>query len=214
MLKKMFLGMFILLAATTASAQVSWNVKAGVNYSTISVSGGELDYKVGYNVGVGMEYAFNETWLFQPSLMFTAKGAQGDIPYEGDDGELYTEKQTMNALYVSLPLMIGARLPVSEKVNLVISAGPYVALGVGGKIKAGDYEQDTFGTETVTIGDDIVDETKGLKEFDAGIGVGVTAEFGKFFVGVTGEFGLTNLAPEKGDKGKNTSFSLGVGYKF
>ena len=52
-----------------------------------------------------------------------------------------------------------------------------------------------------------------MKRFDAGIGVGVAYEINKFFIDLTGEFGLTKLYVGDGS-GKNMNFSIGVGYKF
>ena len=55
------------------------------------------------------------------------------------------------------------------------------------------------------------------KRFDCGIGVGVAYEIGKFFVGLDGEFGFTNVVDFKSDNvsnPKNMNFSIGVGYKF
>ena len=64
---------------------------------------------------------------------------------------------------------------------------------------------------------DIISEA--AKKFDFGIGVGVAYEINKFFVDLTGNFGLTKLADginAKGEKTsvKNMNFSIGVGYKF
>ena len=47
--------------------------------------------------------------------------------------------------------------------------------------------------------------------------VGVAYEIGKFFVGLDGEFGFTNVVDFKSDgvsNPKNMNFSIGVGYKF
>ena len=53
----------------------------------------------------------------------------------------------------------------------------------------------------------------GWKRFDAGLGVGVAYEINKFFIDLSGEFGLTKIADGDGAP-KNMNFSIGVGYKF
>ena len=65
MKKGILLVMFALLSLAGFS-QVSWNAKVGMNISNFT---GDLDVsaKVGVKLGVGMEYAFNDTWLLQPS---------------------------------------------------------------------------------------------------------------------------------------------------
>lgn len=43
------------------------------------------------------------------------------------------DEVTMNAVYLELPVMAAARIKVADNTNIVISAGPYLAYGVGGK---------------------------------------------------------------------------------
>ena len=57
------------------------------------------------------------------------------------------------------------------------------------------------------------DDQFGAKRFDAGLGVGVAYEINKFFIDLSGEFGLTKIADGDGAP-KNMNFSIGVGYKF
>ena len=72
MKKGILLVMFALLSLAGFS-QVSWNAKVGMNISNFT---GDLDVsaKVGVKLGVGMEYAFNDTWLLQPSLFLSQRG--------------------------------------------------------------------------------------------------------------------------------------------
>lgn len=191
MKKGLILVLFALVSVVSFS-QVSWNAKVGMNMSNLSNS--EMDMKIGFQAGVGMEYAFSDMWSIRPSLMFTTKGAKAK-----EEGV----KITSTPMYLELPVMAAASFAVTENQNVVVKAGPYFAYGIGGKNKAsyeGESQKEDF----------FVD---GVKKFDAGIGVGVAYEINKFFVDLTGEFGLTKLTD--GDKApKNTNFTIGVGYKF
>jgi opacity protein-like surface antigen len=184
-----------------ASAQVSWNAKAGMNLS--NVTNADSDMKVGFNVGMGVDYAFNNTLSLQPSLLFTTKGAT-------DSSEGTTV--TVNAMYLELPILVAARFPINTYTNVVISAGPYLGYGVGGKSSISysgvELSFNTFGKTEIEGY-----EMKGLKRFDAGLAAGVAIEFNKFFVGLNGEFGLMNVGTSS-ENGKNMNFYLGVGYKF
>lgn len=193
MKKGLILVLFALVSVVSYS-QVSWNAKVGMNMSNISEMEGDM--KIGYNLGVGMEYAFTDMWSIQPSLLFSAKGTKYDLGSEGDI--------TVNPLYLELPIMAAARFAISDNMNIVVSAGPYFAFGVGGKVSGeGDDDMDVFGEDGLDA-----------KRFDAGIGVGVAWEINKFFVGVNGSFGLAKLYDVEDDAPKNTNFSIGVGYKF
>ena len=54
---------------------------------------------------------------------------------------------------------------------------------------------------------------KGLKRFDAGLGVGVAVELGKFVIGLESQFGLVDIV-DADDSPKNLNVSIGLGYKF
>ena len=123
MKKGILLVMFALLSLAGFS-QVSWNAKVGMNISNFT---GDLDVsaKVGVKLGVGMEYAFNDTWLLQPSLFLSQKGAKFSATVSGNEAEV-----KFNAMYFELPIMAAARFNVANNTNIVVSAGPYLACGL------------------------------------------------------------------------------------
>lgn len=193
-MKKIISFIALAMVSMVSFAQMTWNVQAGVNMSNITDS--DMDAKVGFQVGVGAEYAFTDMWSIRPSLQFVTKGAKAS-----EDGL----DATINPMYLQLPIMAAASFPVGEKMNIVVKAGPYLAYGIGGKAKI------EFGGETEkedVFGDDAFDR------FDFGLGVGAALEFGKMFVGVDGMFGLVKVTDSDGSSPKNQTFSLSVGYKF
>lgn len=227
-MKKSILFVLFALVSVAVFSQISWNAKVGMNISNWTED--EAKAKVGFKAGVGMEYAFNDMWLLQPSLLFSTKGAKAK---ESDAG--FNLEATINQMYLELPIMAAARFKVADNTNIVISAGPYLAYGVGGKTKMslnyegekGEIKFNTFGDiDKVTLEyggksqdipledlDDLenINSIKGLNRFDFGLGIGVAAEFNRFVVGLDGQLGLTKLYT---DGGKNQNFSITVGYKF
>ena len=193
-MKKGLIFVLFALVSIVSYSQISWNAKVGMNMSNFT---GDTDtsMKIGFNVGVGMEYQFTDMWSIQPSLMFTTKGAKMD------DGGVDI---TFNPMYIELPVLAAARFAVADNQNIVIKAGPYFAYGVAGKAKA-----EVGG---VSVKDDVFGD-EGLDRFDAGLGVGVAYEINKIFIDLTGQFGLTKLGDGDGAP-KNMNFSIGVGYKF
>ena len=99
MKKSILLVMFALLSVAGFS-QVSWNAKVGMNISNFT---GDLDVsaKVGVKLGVGMEYAFNDTWLLQPSLFLSQKGAKFSATVSGDEADV-----KFNAMYFVSNMMV------------------------------------------------------------------------------------------------------------
>lgn len=85
-----------------------------------------------------MNYELNRTWVFQPSLNFVSIGAREEVEYVG--------KVNMNELYIQLPIMMAARLNLGKNYSASLSAGPYIAYGVGGKT-SGEMEEYDYSSE-------------------------------------------------------------------
>lgn len=187
MKKSVLFVLFALISVAGFSQIAGWNAKVGMNISNYT-GDTDMNAKIGFKLGGGFEYTFNETWSLQPSLLLTSKGAKQDA-------------FKVNAYYLELPIMAAARFNVADNTNLVVNAGPYLACGIAGKTKLGGVSVDTFGGDGAD-----------LKRFDAGLGVGVALEFGKIIAGLEGQFGLVDVQ-ELGNP-KNMNFSIVVGYKF
>ena len=185
---------------TNAQEKVAFGVRAGLNVNSLSVSG-ESGWKsrVGYHVGAVMDWNVAKNFYVQPGLYFTTRGAKSS-----DEG--WEQKINMN--YLQIPISVAYRFPLSETVKLDINVGPYVALGVGGKIKfseSGDSEEiKAFGSEGL------------CKRFDAGLRFGAGVHIRKLCVGLCYDLGLANIAREsgEGEKIKNGSFQISLGYNF
>lgn len=205
-MKKLALFVVLTLVTFVASAQstINWSVKAGVGIANFTGSDVEDNKaKFGYKLGVGLECPFDQTWSLQTGLNLVSKGAKSDkYVEEGGEGQA-----KVNAMYLELPVMAAARFAVDNTTNIVISAGPYLGVGVGGKSKV---EAKSGGTKVTVEEDTFGDDA--LRRFDFGLGIGVAAEFNRIVVGLDGQFGLNKLA--KDVNAKNLSAFLTIGYKF
>ena len=186
-MKKGLILVLFALVSTVSFAQISWSGKVGMNMSNFT-GDMETDMRVGFNLGVGMEYSFTDLWSLQTGLMFSQKGAK----FDAGEGE----SVKYNPLYLEIPVM----------------AGPYFGIGIAGKVKS-EYSEDgeSFSEKADFFGDD------GGKRFDCGLGIGVAYEINKFFVSLDGQFGFTPVIDfdvEGASNPKNMNFSIGVGYKF
>lgn len=72
-MKKGLIFVLFALVSIVSYSQISWNAKVGMNMSNFT-GDMDTDMKIGFNVGVGMEYQFSDMWSIQPSLMLTQKG--------------------------------------------------------------------------------------------------------------------------------------------
>lgn len=201
MKKFLLFSVFALMSVCMfAQGPAKFSVKAGIGAANFMGKDVEdTDAKLAYKVGVGVELPFDQTWSLQTGLNFASKGCKGDA--EGAD-------VTINALYLELPIMAAARMPIGETTNLVLSAGPYLAVGVGGKVKA---EADANGVNYSAEYDTFSDEF-GAKRFDCGLGIGAHIEMGRIIAGIEGQFGLTKAIKET--KARNLAGLVTVGYRF
>ncbi len=201
-MKKLRLSLMIAMLAivTAASAQLNLGVKGGLNMS--NMVGDEINdnnMKLGFHVGLAADYDFAPSMAIQTGLFFTTKGFQ----YKANSLE-YTE----NLMYLQLPVHFAYKQEVTPGTRIVFHAGPYVAYGLAGKrsFKAGSIE----GSGDKIFGDGLLQ----YKPFDAGLGLGVGAEFGRLLVDVGWDMGLVNISNVNNAKVRNQNAYLSVGVKF
>ena len=105
-MKKFFFTVFLALCCTMGFAQLSFNVKAGLNLSSyIGDNSDHSKFKPGARVGVGMEYQFTDLVSLQPSLFFSQKGAKYSEGYDGSIIDADADVK-INQLYLELPINV------------------------------------------------------------------------------------------------------------
>ena len=189
----------MLAIVTVASAQMNLGIKGGVNYSNIMGKDASDLYeaKIGFNAGLAADFNFAPEMAIQTGLFFTTKGANFKA----------TNKASIDLMYLQMPIHFAYKVSVTHGTRVVLHAGPYVAYGVSGKAKYKDISVDVF-KEYNFLGNSY----SAIQRFDAGVGLGVGAEFGQFLVDIGWDMGLVKL--NKNLDWKNMSAALSIGYKF
>ena len=198
-MKKLVLTMLFGLIALAGYSQLRWDAQFGMNFSNMT----KLDESKalpGFKLGIGMDYAFTDSWSFQSGLMFASKGFKVK-----EDGW----KATQRPIYLDIPLLAAYKFNITDDIKFVIDAGPYLAIGLGGKYK--DDDDDDWKV--------FDDEGSNWKRFDLGIQWGIGVELGEhYLVNFTGQNGFITPydfpSEYDGDKPKNMTFTIGVGYRF
>lgn len=235
-MKKIVLALAMVAMVGAVSAQgLSLGIKGGVNMSNFyGKEVKDTKMKLGFNVGVAADYEFESNVAIQSGLYFTTKGAKlsstnidqkvGDIKLSG------TVDKTANAMYLQVPLHLAYKIDVTPGARVVLHAGPYAAYGVGGKISgkstvkvSGNVPADQKAAvdaalkqinASTTTSVNTFDKKMGYKPFDAGVGIGVGAEFGSLLVDLGWDMGLLNISRNKDVNVKNQNAHLAVGFKF
>lgn len=221
---KITLVVAMLAMVTAMSAQVSLGVKGGVNMSNFMGSDvKDTKMKIGFHAGVAADYDFAPNMAVQSGLYFVTKGAKLSESESSLLGVKTKASAVTNAMYLQVPVHFAYKMDVTPGTRLVFHAGPYVAYGIGGKTKSntkvtGDIPEnlkDKINEELKKLngkGVDTFHKDNGLKRFDAGLGLGVGAEFGQILFDLGWDMGLVNL--QEKSNGKNMNAYLSVGYKF
>lgn len=195
---------------TTTLPKTTFGIRAGINFYNINgkdETGASLDNRLlpGFNAGINVEVPFAQDWYLQPGLMYIGKGGKSRNSLGQDI------KTHLN--YLELPVNFIYK-PELGNGKLLLGAGPYVALGVGGKVKGPNgAEWDVKFKGTADPNDQA---SFYYKKVDAGFGLLAGYEFSnRLSFQLNAELGLVNNSPyQDQSKYKNTGFGVSVGYRF
>lgn len=171
-MKKYIISVLVVcLCAATAQAQVRLGARAGI--STTGFSGSDLDEmldknSIGFYVGPGLEVLFGGHAGFDLSVLYSLQGIN------------FRDQGIQRTGYIEIPLNIKGLIPVSENVNFLLGAGPYINFRVNG---SQDFD---------VIVDGVSHQWKS-ESFGAGLNFQAGFEFHRFAqVGVNYGLGLTD----------------------
>lgn len=221
----------LLLAATFSNltkAQKSCAIlRGGVNLANISITdNGKVDRArmlTTFQVGIAGDIRIAGIFYIQPGLLFTGKGAKSEW---GDPSGLNYSRATTHPFYLELPLNFILKTPVINGDRFFIGAGPYMAMGIAGKLKnegrvAGvDYSNE----ENIEFSDDDpttleYEEGAGfgiIKRFDHGINGTIGVESKSIVLSVNCGWGLAKLqsgassSADESNKHRTISILLGI----
>ena len=213
------LGVFALGA--TANAQIGVIVRGG--YQAANITGSALDTKMahGARVGAAADITVYDGGMsrisIQPGVDFAMKGYKvGEIKKDDKAGL----SSTTNLYYVDIPVLANFAFNLGDDLGVFVNAGPYLGVGVGGKVTG---EGKLFGLEGKTAKDiKPFDKDNGVyNRLDWGAQVGAGVEYNHFQVGVGTQFGIGDLRSQKvkdamkdGKALRNSDFFVTVGYRF
>lgn len=202
-MKKTLLTLLLGLLTIVGYSQARFDIHGGMSMANITNS--EADLKVGYTLGVGMDYSFNDMWSFQSGLNFTSKGCKASEA--GVDLK-------MNPVYLDIPLLAALKINITEGNRFLINLGPYVGFGLGGKmtVEQGGAEIGTKLFKKVDGAQEVV-----MNRCAIGLQYGIGFELDNhYLINLTGQYGFTNMVKESfaDESNKNLAFLLTVGYRF
>ena len=223
MKNKLFTSLLVLaLSVTFASAQdgpkTSFAIIGGLNLQNLTgkaYNGDKLnnDLLLGYHIGMNAQIPIASSLYFQPGLLYSTKGAKTKSE---------TSNSTTSINYLEMPLNMVYKTACGNGFFMA-GAGPYVAYGIGGKVKTtGDsptIESKIEFKNTIELTDPL--DVPFYKAFDAGASAFVGYEMANgVFCQLNMQLGLLKINsqyrefPDDKTSVKNTGFGLSTGYRF
>lgn len=196
------MGLFVTIMALTMATGVfaqSFVVKGGFNLSEMlyksdngETYSDDFDMRSGYNFGATAEFPITGAFSFETGLLINTKGfrMREEIDFLGGIMEFDVR---MNLLYLDIPLAAKASFDLgSAKIYGLF--GPYVGLGLRGKVKSDITSGGETETENVDIdwGSDNIDD---FKRLDYGLTMGAGIARKSIQLGLNYNWGLANVSP-------------------
>ena len=231
MIARRFIYLFIISSiSVTSFAQTgtAW-LKGGVNFANVSYNNdGEVDdatLLTSFHVGIMGDIPIAKVLAIQPGILLTGKGAKIQ---SGSPSDVTYYKATTNPLYIELPVNAVIKLPLAApESNFFFGAGPYIAIGVGGKRKIeGKYLGVAFSSkEKIEYSNDDPstfnnEEGTGLgvmRRFDYGLNGTAGFQLKNGMIALNYGYGLAKLQSgtnsSDDNKNKHRVLSISVGFK-
>lgn len=203
------------------------NAKEETNYAVV----GNKKSKFGYQIGLTMEYNINNSIYVSSGLSLSSKGTiheDEEIWTGGSNPPVTSWRKTTNQVYLQLPLTIGYKIALSNVTKVRVNAGPYAAVGVGGKeivktktTPSGVKEDEKIKSETFDKNNNGYYSPYNLNRKDYGAIFGLGLQHKKIIFGLDYEIGLLNIyEPDKTETSpspgtyNNRNLTLTIGYFF
>ena len=217
---------FSFLIVTNVNAQLTTVfVRGGANYANITATGVDTKAVMSFQLGCIANVPITPGMAFQPGLILTGKGAKSQSGNTSDDTYY---QATSKPYYVEIPANLVFKTGTSGYTRFFAGAGPYLGIGVAGKVKnTGKVMGSPFQNEkTIEWSNDEpapLDAEEGvgldiMKRFDYGLNATAGIETEYAVISVNYGFGLAPLQnvnnSSADDKNKHRVLSLTVGFRF
>ena len=211
-MKKLFFAAIALVATSfAAQAQINPRIEVAANIArTVAKQQNGADatgLKVlpGFRAGLAAEIGIASGVYIAPGISFRQEGNKQEVP-TGQKTE--TVSNTLN--YVSVPVNLGVRVPLTESLAISVEGGPAFSYGVSSSVRTLAGIQGGIKAAYDAF------KEKQYNRFDMSINASAAIEFSKIYVRLGADLGMVNSFREATDKlsSKNTSFFLGLGYRF
>jgi len=223
-MKKLLIALCVLFFAIHAKAQIY--LQGGLNLANITrTNDGQTEKNnilTSFNAGIMGRWGLSKELDIETGLLFSGHGSRAETYFNG--GSNYV-KTRFNPYYIQAPLNAVIKIPLVKNANLFFHAGPYIAVGVGGRSRWESRIGPIVSTSSSSIkfsnDDPFTSEQDDaaydkLKRFDYGLNAGAGIDFEFVILKLNYGLGLARINSTEGnnagsDKNKYRTISLSVG---
>lgn len=225
-MKKVFLGL-VLTTAISLSTKAQVYLQGGLNLANITkTNDGQTEKNnilPSFNVGILGRLPIADMFSIESGLLLTGRGSKAETYFNGGNDFV---KSKFNPFYVEIPLNAVVKIPLEKKSNVFFNAGPYVAIGIGGKsrrdTKFGPLVSSSTSNIEFSNDDPFTSQQEDarydrLKRFDFGLNFGGGFQFQRVLLKVNYGLGLAKINSTQSDntvndknKYRTLSFSVGI----
>ena len=224
-MKKVILGL-VLTTTVALATEAQVYVQGGLNLANITkTNDGQTEKNnilPSFNVGLMGRLPITSMFSLESGALLTGHGSKAETYFNGGADYIKTK---FNPLYIQVPLNAVIKIPLQKGSSVFFNAGPYAAIGIGGKSRS----ESKFGpllasyTKNIEFSNDDPftsnEEDAGynkLKRFDFGLNFGGGFQFEHFIIKANYGLGLAKINSTESnnnanDKNKYRTFSLSVG---
>jgi hypothetical protein len=232
LLATLLLSFLFVSALQAQKNQGGFIIKGGVNFSNISTADdgsiNEANSLTTFNAGVLGDIPIADVLSIQTGLILNGKGAKSEYYVDDNNHNDNYVKAKFKPLYLELPVNAVFKMPLEDKSAVFIGAGPYLALGIGGKSEIttkllgveNSYEEDIdFDEDDITTDEQEGAQWNKLKQWDMGVNFLAGIEVNHVVLSLNYGLGLTKINSmqtdnDENDKNKYRVFSISLGVKF
>lgn len=189
----------------------------GFNLSNILIKDNEETYSKdfnmnpGFHIGGTVDFPLSSVLSINTGLFLDSKGFK--LKEEEIDVVI---KEKLNLYYLDIPIVLKASNEFDNGMKIFGIAGPYIGIGLFGKVKSKYEFQGNKETseDEIEWGNDPYEDD--FRRFDTGITFGSGIEVKSFLFGISFDLGLFNLVPgsDWNIQVKNRVLRFSVGYRF
>lgn len=211
-MKKLFsIAMAILFAGSAVALdnvpKPGTSFQANIGFNVSNIEGlNMMSPKAGLNIGGKIEFMLPNAYgtFINVGLDWTQKGARKTVPSNFSNNVNETRK--IQAHYLDLPVHVGYRFNISNKLGVYGEVGPYFGIGVTGKYKKIYDDDETPKVSEMLFrknvykmfNENVTNSVRTIQRFDCGFGFRVGMEYNnQYSLNIGGDWGFMDIYTNK-----------------